>query len=124
MKLHNLSKADHGSLQHMKNKEYNMGRYVEIKKIEATPTEYYYSVVSPDYPHVPMFYIGINSAKKRVRLYKDFADKQLECEIFIERYEANQLPAWIPSFLVFATLKKVRQAIEDNQFGDNISFQS
>ena len=101
-----------------------MGRYVEIKKIEATPTEYYYSVVSHDYPHVPIFYIGINPTEKRVRLYKDLVEKQLECEILIDQYEANQLPAWIPSFLVYATLKKVRQAIEGNQFSDYISFQS
>ena len=101
-----------------------MGRYVEIKKIEATPTEYYYSVMSPDYPHVPMFYIGINPIEKSIRLYKDLADKQLECEILIDQYEASQLPSWIPSFLAYATLKKVRQAIEDNQFSDYISFQS
>lgn len=101
-----------------------MGRYLEIKKIQEISGDYYYSVVSPDCPHVPMFYVGINPTEKRIRLYKDLADKELECEILIDQYEASQLPAWIPSFLVYATLKKVRQAIEDNQFDDYISFQS
>ncbi len=123
MKLHSLSKADHCFLPCMKSKE-NMGRYVEIKKIDATTTEYYYSVMSPDYPHVPMFYIGINPTETRVRLYKNLVNKQLECEILIDQYEASQLPSWIPSFLAYTTLKKVREAIEENQFSDYISFQS
>jgi hypothetical protein len=101
-----------------------MGQYVEIKKIREISGDYYYSVTSPDYPHVPMFYIGINPTEKRVRLYKDLINKQLECEILVEQYESDQLPVWIPGFLLYATLKKVRQAIEDDQFSDYISFQS
>ena len=101
-----------------------MARYVEIKKIQETPSEYYYSVVSPDYNQVPVFYIGINPKEKKVGFYKDSIDGSPECEIFVENYESDELPAWIPGFLLYATIKKVRQVIAENQFGDYISFQS
>lgn len=100
-----------------------MGRHVEIKKIQETPSEHYYSVTSPDYPHIPVFYININPAEKKMRLYKGLGDKP-ECEFFVENCESDQLPYWIPSFLLYATIKKVRQAIAENQFGDYMSFQS
>ena len=101
-----------------------MARYVEIKKIQETSNEYYYSVMSPDYVHVPMFYVSINPAEKRMRLYRSLIDKHLECEFFVESYEADQLPPWIPSFLLYATIKKIGQAISENQFSYYISFQS
>lgn len=101
-----------------------MGRYVEIKKIASKNSSYYYEVFSWDYPGLKPFYIGIDSVKKTISYFEtdDFAQSDYV-------YDLTNLPReiiidWIPHFFTYATLYKAKQALENMNFGEYISFQS
>lgn len=100
-----------------------MGRYIEIKKIKQQSNVYYYSVVSPDYSAIPMFFIGIDADKKVIHFYKDIEKKDEKDSIDITTSHYT-LPLWLPHFLFYATVAKAKLALENNSYTEYISFQS
>lgn len=99
-----------------------MGRYIEIKKIEQIIETHFYSVISPDYPEIKKFFIGIYPVMKKVNFYKKAINDSPDCIINLDKIDHNI--TWLPDFLFYGTLKKAIQAIKDNSFPDYISLQS
>jgi hypothetical protein len=101
-----------------------MGRYVEIKKVKADNHIYYYSVHSPDFQHISRFYIAINSHDKSISFYQNAPGQEPNFSVGEGGDTSHVHEDWIPSFLLYATLKKARQALASHSFDEYISFQS
>lgn len=102
-----------------------MGRYIEIKKIGTEKTIYYYRVVSPDFPTVNIFYIGLNPQEQSIYFFRnkkfDTPDYTVALNAQNEKIEAVD---WLPNFLFYGTFVKAREALINNKFTEFISFQS
>ena len=103
-----------------------MGRYIKIEKIKSVQGMHYYRVLSPDFPEVEPFYIGLDQYNKAVYFFKNNNFDQPDYKIDLDENKKNDkiVINWLPSFLVFGTLVKAKEVFIKGVFGECISFQS